>query len=78
MHNDKPRKCNTITLLQKAWERECIDKICASALMTGLNPVIKTVIAGVVDLIQDDVLRVEYGSAHLADVRGVNMVIENH
>jgi hypothetical protein len=32
MHNNKPRKCNTSTLLQKAWERERIDKICASAL----------------------------------------------
>ena len=42
MHNDKPS-----TLIQKDWERECIDTICASALMAGLNPVIKTVIAGV-------------------------------
>ena len=37
---------------------------------------IKTIIAGVVDLIQDDVLRVKYDSAHLADVRGVNRTIE--
>jgi hypothetical protein len=34
------------------------------------------VIAGVVDLIQDNVLRVEYDSTHLADVRGVNRAIE--
>ena len=44
--------------------------------MTELNPVIKTVTARVVDLIQDDVLRVEYDSAHLADMRGVNKAIE--
>lgn len=44
--------------------------------MAGLNPVIKTVIAEVVDLIQDDVLRVEYSSANLADMRGVNRAIE--
>jgi hypothetical protein len=44
-------------------------------LIAGLNPVIKTVIAGVVDLIQGDVLRVEYNAAHFADVRGVNRAI---
>ena len=40
--------------------------------MAGLKPVIKTTVVGVVDIIEEDVLRVEYNSAHFADVRGVN------
>ena len=75
MHQDKPGM-NTSTLPQKDCERECIDRSGTSALMAGLNPVIKMVIAGVVDLIQDNVLRVEYNSAHLADVQGFNRAIE--
>jgi hypothetical protein len=41
--------------------------------MAGLKPVIKIIITGVVDEIEHNVLRVEYNSAHFADVRGVNM-----
>lgn len=63
---------NRCTELQKDWLQECIDKIRTSALMAGLKPVIKSTIVGVVDKTEQNVLRVEYNSAHFADVRGVN------
>ena len=74
MHHDKPGM-STSTLPQKDWERECIDKICTSALMADLNTVVKTIIAGAVDIIQEDVLRVECDSTHVVDMRGVNRAI---
>ena len=38
---------------------EYIDGICTLALMAGLKPVIKTAIAGVVDEMDQDALKVE-------------------
>ena len=58
--------------------------ICMSALITGLKPIIKTAIAGVVDQhsnwdeIVQAALRVESNSAHSAAIRVVNADTVSH
>ena len=59
------------TQLQNNWVCEYIDSS-TSALTAGLNPAIKTAIAGLVDEMEQDALRVEHNSTHIAIVRGVN------
>lgn len=70
---DKPKIMRCIPL-QEDWVREYIDRMCTSALTAGLKPVIKMAIAGVVDEMEQDALRVASNSAQFAVVRGVNTV----
>ena len=71
--NAKPIKPKIIDVLRgkkRLGTCEYIDRMCTSALMAGLKPVIKTAIVGVVDQrfrldeIVQEALRVESNSAH--------------